>query len=159
ANSWSMVASSGAPEGRTFATAVWTGSRMIVWGGEGVSGNLSSGGLYDPVKNKWTLTPTTGAPDPRRLHTAVWTGSEMGGWGGQGSCNPLVVLASGGRYDPVANAWTPTPSLNAPSARQSHSAVWTGSLMVVWGGESPLDELTFWDGGRFDPISGTWTPI
>ncbi len=44
------------------------------------------------------------------------------------SCN------DGGQYDPVGNAWTATTTTGAPSARQYHTAVWTGSRMIVWGG-------------------------
>jgi N-acetylneuraminic acid mutarotase len=34
-NSWTAVTTSGAPTGRTYQTAVWTGSDMLVWGGFG----------------------------------------------------------------------------------------------------------------------------
>ena len=42
---------------------------------------------------------------------------------------------TGGRYDPATDSWTPTSRVNAPSARREHTAVWTGSEMIVWGGE------------------------
>ena len=32
------------------------------------------------------------------------------------------------------DTWTPTSTTNAPTARNQHSAVWTGSEMIVWGG-------------------------
>src|SRR6185503_21041609 len=31
--------------------------------------------------------------------------------------------------------WTATATLNAPLARRSHTAVWTGSEMIIWGGQ------------------------
>ena len=40
--------------GRMSHTAVWTGNEMIVWGGNGDSGVLDTGGRYDPVTNSWT---------------------------------------------------------------------------------------------------------
>ena len=42
-------------------------------------------------------------------------------------------LNTGGRYDPASDSWTPTSTLNAPSARYRHTAVWTGSERIVWG--------------------------
>lgn len=42
----------------------------------------------------------------------------------------------GGSYDPVANTWTATSATGAPAQRRSHTAVWTGSQMIVWGGQS-----------------------
>jgi hypothetical protein len=47
-------------------------------------------------------------------------------WGGSGG--------GGGRYSPSDNFWTAVAAKGAPSARQSHVAVWTGSEMLVWGG-------------------------
>ena len=41
---------------------------------------------------------------------------------------------TGGRYNPARTAWTATSTTNAPSARVQHTAVWTGSEMIVWGG-------------------------
>ena len=72
----------GAPSGRNYHTAVWTGSEMIVWGGLGVEVDFNTGGRYSPSTDTWTATSTTNAPSGRDLHTAVWTGTEMIVWGG-----------------------------------------------------------------------------
>ena len=32
------------------------------------------------------------------------------------------------------DTWTATSTANAPSGRDGHTAVWTGSEMIVWGG-------------------------
>src|SRR5437868_2691207 len=34
----------------------------------------------------------------------------------------------------MEDSWTPTTIVNAPTAREGHSAVWTGSEMIIWGG-------------------------
>ena len=42
-------------------------------------------------------------------------------------------MNTGGRYNPKSDSWTAT----GPAAavwQLSHSAVWTGSEMIVWGG-------------------------
>jgi hypothetical protein len=149
-NAWTPTTLTGAPSARIYHTAVWTGSRMIVWGGLG-SGTPNDGGQYDPVANAWTLTTTTGAPSGREFHTAVWTGSRMIVWGGQGS----VYLNDGGQYDPVGNTWTATTTTGAPSVRSGHTAVWTGSRMIVWGGYNLSTDLN--DGGQYDPVANAWT--
>jgi hypothetical protein len=38
----------GPPEARSYHTAVWTGTRMIVWGGGDGSGLFRMGGRYTP---------------------------------------------------------------------------------------------------------------
>jgi N-acetylneuraminic acid mutarotase len=146
---WTATTTTGAPSVRDFHTAVWTGSRMIIWGGYN-GAQVNDGGQYDPVANTWTATTTTGAPSVRSSHTAAWTGSRMIVWGGYAG----AYLNDGGQYDPVANTWTATTTTSAPSVRGYHTAVWTGSKMVVWGGYggSYLN-----DGGRYDPVANTWT--
>ena len=67
----------------------------------------------------------------------------------------MVVLNTGGRYDPATDSWRPTSTLNAPSVRASHTAVWTGSEMIVWGGGTFPDFNT---GGRYDPATDSWRP-
>jgi hypothetical protein len=44
---------------------------------------------------------------------------------------PVIGTPSGGCTD---NTWTRTTLTNAPTARYIHTAVWTGSEMIVWGG-------------------------
>jgi hypothetical protein len=42
---------------------VWTGSEMIVWGGQGNGGiYLNTGGRFNPSTDSWTATTTTNAP-------------------------------------------------------------------------------------------------
>jgi N-acetylneuraminic acid mutarotase len=145
---WTPTTTTGAPSVRAYHTAVWTGSKMIVWGGT----DLNDGGQYDPVANTWTPTTTTGAPSARSSHTAVWTGSRMIVWGGL--TTSFVPLHDGGQYDPVANTWTATTTTGAPLARYRHTAVWTGSKMIVWGG---VNGIVLGDGGQYDPALNTWT--
>ena len=54
-------------------------------------------------------------------------------WGGYiGS--PLTYYNDGAQYDPAEDAWRPTVTENAPAGRTQHTAVWTGSEMLVFGG-------------------------
>jgi hypothetical protein len=44
---------------------------------------------------------------------------------------------------------------NAPAARFEHTAVWSGSEMIVWGGR---DGFVYYDtGGRYNPSTDSWT--
>jgi hypothetical protein len=152
-NTWSSITASGAPPGAQSHTAVWTGSSMVVWGGEvdDSSTTLASGGIYDPGADSWTSTATAGAPSARAMHTAVWTGTEMIVWGGRSlNVSPEQRYNTGGRFNPVANSWTPTNSSGAPAPIASPAAVWTGDRMIVWGNRS---------GGRYDPVNDLWTPV
>ena len=85
------------------------------------------------TNDTWAATSTAGAPAAREYHTAVWTGSEMIVWGGWGA-GPGPVLNTGGRYNPSTDSWAATSTTNAPHARTDHTAVWTGTEMIIWGG-------------------------
>lgn len=146
---WISMSTLGAPEPRESHTAVWTGSRMIVWGGYNTD-YLGSGGIYDPGTDTWQTIPLADAPPARVGHIAVWTGNEMIVWGGTGI--GASYFNSGARYNPATSAWTTTSNINVPSSRQDHSAVWTGTQMIVWGGHEPVGVNTGTDtGGRYSP--------
>ena len=80
-------------------------------------------------------------------------------WGG-GTATRFFpeFLNTGGRYDPATDSWRPTSTLNAPSARSGHSAVWTGHEMIVWGGGTLSFVPPFNTGGRYDPATDSWRP-
>ena len=54
-------------------------------------------------------------------------------WGGFGFDGNNDVK-TGGRYNPSTDSWIATSTTNAPSSREFHTAVWSGSEMIVWGG-------------------------
>src|ERR1044072_6973894 len=107
-DSWTATSTTNAAEGRVYHTAVWTGSEMLVWGGEKfANGWLNTGGRYNPSTDSWTPTSTTNVPGARSAHTAVWTGSEMIVWGGSGDTINFF-FNTGGRYNPSTDSWTAT---------------------------------------------------
>ena len=152
ADVWAATSTVNAPVARHAHTAVWTGSEMIVWGGEAVSGYLNSGSRYNPTTDSWTATSTSGVPAARSQHTAVWTGSEMIVWGGVS--NGPTYINTGGRYNPSTNSWTALSTTNAPAGRFRHTAVWTGTEMIIWGGSNP--SALFNTGGRYNPVTNSW---
>jgi N-acetylneuraminic acid mutarotase len=156
-NTWTPVSVTNAPSARE-TPAIWTGHEMIIFGG-GDQRTFNTAGRYDPTADTWTPVRTTNTPADRSGHTAVWTGSEMIVWGG-GTSAPILTTNTGGRYDPALDTWTPTSTVNAPVARQGHTAVWTGSEMIVWGGaysDSQGGHILN-TGGRYDPATNNWSP-
>jgi hypothetical protein len=82
------------------------------------------------VGDAWASVSMSNAPlSAVNFGTTLSTGSLMLVWGGYPATN------LGGRYDPIADTWTPISTEGVPLARYSHSAVWTGHSMIVWGGD------------------------
>jgi hypothetical protein len=103
----------------------------------------------------WVNGTSTGCLTARSGHTALWDGQEMVIWGGNISSATPTFVNSGGMYRPDLDQWTPVSTVSPPSPRAGHTAVWTGTQMIVWGGFDSSGSLN--TGGRFVPSSQTWS--
>src|SRR5437016_5739217 len=54
----------------------------------------------------------------------------------------------------IDDTWAATNTTNAPEGRSQHTAVWTGSEMIVWGGYPGLNT-----GGRYTPSTDSWIAL
>ena len=70
------------------------------------------------------------------------------------SANYTLPAISGAPNGCIDDTWRATSTTGAPSARTNHTAVWTGSEMIVWGGYNGSDLNT---GGRYNPSTDSWT--
>ena len=62
----------------------------------------------------------------------------------------------------TGGTWTAISTVGAPTPRHSHSAVWTGTEMIIWGGTeeyiqgtTPKTRLAI-SGGRYNPKTNKW---
>ena len=154
---------------RQLTTMVWTGTELIFWGGisEDLVTAYNIGGRYNPDTDNWTLVSneysTPLIPQIRRGHDAIWTGAEMIIWGGSDDCTAgdpcdFDHFNTGGRYNPVTDSWLPTyDDVNlqpVPIASNFYTAVWTGTEMIIWGGDNGSNT-----GSRYNPLTDTWLPV
>ncbi len=128
---WSAMDTTGAPSARVGHSAVWTGQRMIVWGGHSGSVFRATGASYDPNLDSWQSLTSVNAPSARSGHVAVWTGEEMLVFGGRDAGGDV---ATGAAYNPAKGTWRPLSASGGPVARRDASAVWTGTELLVFGG-------------------------
>jgi hypothetical protein len=145
---------------RSEYAAIWTGKKMIVWGGYSGNTQYGDGAAYDPATRTWTklaASPLAG----QDLPVTVWTGKDMLIFGGSGTSG---ASSDGAAYDPATNTWrtlAPIPaSLGGNLTGSGSYAVWTGKVMLVWGffgtgggahGGGSLAAATY------DPAANSWT--
>jgi N-acetylneuraminic acid mutarotase len=148
-NQWSVIPapSFDTPIGRTGHVAVWTGTEMIVWGGNDGAGLSNTGARYNPQTQTWTAMSTAGAPIARNNALAVWDGQEMIVWGGSDFRDNR---ADGFLYNPQRDQWT--PMARGPDALQYSSAVWTGRFMLFLGHSKNQYSVCL-----YDPQHDSWT--
>ena len=102
----------------------------------------SASASYDPKQDTWSpISGDTGVE--RRIFTEghyeqpsfIWTGQEAIMWGGLATHFPrLRYAADGARYDPTTDTWSPISASEAPAGTDHHTAVWTGTEMLIWPG-------------------------
>lgn len=156
---WHLLPDTGAPAGRVGAVAVWTGAELVVWGGRNDGEILGDGGVYDRSGNLWSALAPAEVAEPRFGASGIWTGRQVILWGGRGNLGPLASgarLSVGGGSAPV---WSAVATLQAPTARTGHTAVWTGQQMIVWGGKGAEAQDYRADGASYDPAADKWTPL
>lgn len=160
-NAWEPIADAGTIPGRMQPAGVWTGSEMLVWGGhdrELHTGREAVGGGYDPHTDAWTPLGTEGVPLGRMSFAWGWSGEELLVWGG--ATSQVVgpgTLGEGARYSPQARHWIPMSDQGAPTPRYGCSAVWTGKLFIVWGGNGSTNATR--TGAAYDPVQDVWIPV
>jgi N-acetylneuraminic acid mutarotase len=150
-----------APSGRTDPELFWTGSQVLVWGGVTGNGGFDQrGGLWDPATDAWIAM--TSVDGPTESGVAAWTGSELLVMGSAECVLGVPLMKEVKAYDPVENSWRDLSNSDVPR-KAFAPAIFNGDEVIVVGGrEYGCDEGgLFMDdsvgGGRFDPVSETWS--
>jgi N-acetylneuraminic acid mutarotase len=127
-------------------TSVWTGSRMIVFGGatsideEGI--RTYAGAVYDPAADTWSSLPDLRSGNPYGYVT-VWTGTEMVAFSGLGSH----------AYNPKTNRWRRLPS----GGGFGGVLAWTGRELIAWGGGCCAEASNA--GSAYNPTTNRWRKL
>lgn len=157
-NTWKAMAAP--PSGflpRFAHAAAWTGSGLVIWGGEGATAKLADGAIYDPIKDTWS--PMKTGPLSARPAHAVYatTTGEVLLWGNDYDIEKLPTdSTAGAAYTSKVDFWASMPAF--PLANRSVSSfVWTGTQAFVWGGPGATSILS--DGARYNPVTTTWTKL
>jgi hypothetical protein len=140
------------PEQSGTEAVVWTGSRVIAWGGCGPyvpdeCDPTDTGYAFDPGTEEWSAIPR--APISSGAPQGVWTGREA------------IFLdertLDGAAFDPAARSWRTLPP--PPVAPRDNAVyVWTGSEVIVWGGGDREDPMSL-EGAAYDPAANSWRRI
>lgn len=132
----------------------WTGEELLVVGTSARRDRVL-GAAFDPETRAWRRIATF--PFGRRAaFTGVWTGRELLLWGGVKGRFQEDFARDVIAYDPVTDAWRRGAS--APiKGRADHSAVWTETEMIVWGGSDNRTDRN--NGAAYDPANDSWRKI
>lgn len=114
-----------------FASAVWTGREMVVWGGQSdQTAHVGTGAAYDPAKGTWRAMTTADEPAGRSGPAAAWTGQEVVYFGGTTALDN-AYHNTGARYVPGMDHWAATTTNGAAGYGSPTTVVWAGDRLVV----------------------------
>jgi hypothetical protein len=164
-DSWSPIATAGAPSPRHLQGACWTGTEVMVWGGQGETAlPLDTGEAYDPNANTWrSLPPINGLIKPRAAPDLFWTGKSLLVYQGVGKADKTgrrKPIFDGALLDTTTNEWRPMNPTGAPGPGTSkHHTCLIGKDLVVWrhGNIKPVRDP--WFAAIYDTEADQWRPL
>ena len=136
------------------ATLLQNGNVLVV-GGVGPGGYLSSAELYDPVAGTWSATGNLPIAVGNGQTVTLLSSGQVLVAGGQ---NATGYLSNAELYDPVIGTWMPTGSLSMPSIFHTATLLPDGTVLVAGGRtqETPGFGISA-SAETYDPAAGTWT--
>jgi hypothetical protein len=154
------------PPGETTTwSAIWTGQDFLLWSVADPRGTAppTAWVRYDPVSGQRYPLPQSTIPGSELNGARHWTGSQLVILH-QGTRAQPDQPTTGIRINPTTGEWDRISTHGAPSLRDGSAQVWTGRELVMWGGQAisggPRNPARkFLDGGRYDPVQDTWSPI
>jgi trimeric autotransporter adhesin len=161
--SWSVTGSLNSARMLHTATLLTNGTVLVAGGWNSSLIAQSSAEIYDPNTSTWTPTGSS-MNSVRVYHTATLlpNGTVLVA-GGQGpNVSPFpgmsrpTILASAEIYDPIANSWTLTGSLNTSRAYHTATLLPNGTVLVA-GGQNP-NNYAVTSAEIYDPNTSSWTP-
>jgi N-acetylneuraminic acid mutarotase len=136
---------------RYLATAtLLPNGKVLVAGGQGSTGYLTSAELYDPSTNSWSAAGTLDAARASAVALLLPNGKVLvaGGYGATGA------VASAELYDPATNSWSSGGTFVDARAYATATLLHNGRVLVA-GGQGSAGDLA--SAELYDPATNTWS--
>lgn len=137
---------------RQYHTATLLKNGMVlVTGGSGDAGVLSTAELYDPVAKTWSLTGAMTQPRSGHSATLLPNGNVLVAGGYDQNSE---ILSSTELYDVATNSWSAGASLTTPRYGHSETLLKNGLLLLSGGYDQDYIPLATTE--LYDPVNNIW---
>lgn len=132
-------------------TALLTGDKVLIAGGQNTSDYLASTEEFDPATGFWALKGDLVVSRASHTTTLLANGMVLAA----GGVNLDGALSSTELFNPAAGEWEVTGALNNPRSHHTASLLPDGKVLIAGGTDviGPLASVEI-----FNPDSGLWTP-
>ncbi|MGC4089816.1 MAG: kelch repeat-containing protein [Polyangiaceae bacterium] len=156
-DSWQSTAvDTNTPSARDLATAIWTGSSIMVFGGRNQKGSvvLADAALYDPVTNRWTKA-TAGSTARAAATVGVYSGMAIF-WSGLDAS--MIPIAGADRYRVSTDSWWTSTASNGPLKLGHTACAGIDAYFYAYGGiDTTLSKTD--KAYRYSFVTNTWSTI
>lgn len=155
---WTPLNIVGAPLARTAMAYGYNAAtnEMIIWGGFN-GPTLADGARYNLTTNTWSTIASVGNPGTRINYAFTMGNDRLYIWGGL-LLSTFAQTNTGYYYSFTSSTWSPmSVAVLNPTAREGANAVWTGSQLLIWGGNTGGNGLN--TGARYTPGTNSWLAI
>ncbi|TLZ72168.1 MAG: hypothetical protein E6K10_02965 [Methanobacteriota archaeon] len=136
------------PGARYGASALWTGTEILIFGGATWTGDWNDTLHFNPVTK--VLRYGTNMTSTRSFAPTVWTGHYAYLFGGAWGLDQIRYDAL--RYDPQTEAMVVVPNSRLPGFPRQITATWDGTRAIIFGGgDAAFSVMTF------DPATETYS--
>jgi N-acetylneuraminic acid mutarotase len=129
------------------------GGKVLVAGGSGGTGLLSTVELYDPRSDSWTATGAMLEHNIGHTATLLLDGRVLVAGGGVGTS----AEASAELYDPRTGQWTATGAMLEGRIYHKATLLPGGKVLVAGGANGVVDPMPSASAQLYDPSTGSWT--
>lgn len=157
---WNALPTTGAPL-VSDPSYIWTGSKLIVWGGNDGSTVYNTGAIYDPATQSWSAMSNASTPSARYSAACVLAGTKMVIFGGFTSINSTNSDTTGGIYDIATDSWSSLNSTGAPNFGMTTTKplIFYANGKIIVLGTLFENMVMRWGGGIYDIATDSWTDI
>jgi len=158
ARTWTTTGSMAEQRHGHSATVLPNGTVLVAGGYDSVRSATAE--LYDPISGTWTSTGSLPEPFLGHSHVLLPNGTVLIAGGDVPSGPGAAGSAHAAVYDPAMGTWTMTGRMNTARLGQAASLLFDGHVLVSGGKvDGGLTAGTFASAERYDPATGTWTPV
>jgi N-acetylneuraminic acid mutarotase len=138
-----------------FTATLLPNGKVLIAGGDNLSGGLASAEIYDPQTGRWTSTGSMHMPRSMHVAALLPNGKVLVAGGCNADCNTATATAE--LYDPSTGQWSLTGSMSTLRYYFTATLLGAGKVLVTGGCSQTACGAVTAVSELYDPATGQWS--